>query len=104
MASEEARKAAADLADALGCEAIARIIRNDRSDVPHSAVAPFLHAFEAFEQRIVERERERCAGICDEQTRLNVQARRDRADDTLAFEFNGLGNVIAAAIRSADHG
>ncbi len=42
---------------------------------------------------------EKAAGVAEEQTRLNVQARIDRADDDLAFQFQGLGNVIATAIR-----
>lgn len=47
---------------------------------------------------------ERCAAICEEQTRLNVQARVDRADDELAFQFQGLGNVISTAIRDEGAG
>lgn len=42
----------------------------------------------------------RAAEVAREQTRLNAKARRDRADDELAFEFEGLGNVIATAIEA----
>ncbi len=42
---------------------------------------------------------ERCAKVAEEQTEANVKARQDRADDELAFQFAGLGKVIAAAIR-----
>lgn len=43
---------------------------------------------------------ERCAKVAEEQAQQNAQARRDRADDALAFEFDGLGSVIATAIRA----
>ena len=44
---------------------------------------------------------EHFAGVAEGKTRLNANARRDRADDELAFQFEGLGSVIAAAIREA---
>jgi len=47
---------------------------------------------------------EDAAKVAEEQTRLNAQARRDRADDALAFEFQGLGDVITAAIRLLPQG
>jgi hypothetical protein len=47
---------------------------------------------------------EDAAKVAEEQTRLNVQARRDRADDALAFEFQGLGDVITTAIRRLSQG
>jgi hypothetical protein len=46
--------------------------------------------------------RAEAARVAGEQARLNAGARRDRADDELAFEFEGLGNVISAAILAID--
>lgn len=102
MASEEARKAAADLADALGCEVIARIIRNVRSDVSHSTVAPFLHAFEAFRAETVERERERCLGVLRDYIRDISDT--DAPDTSVGVEYCQVMYERIAAIRSADHG
>ena len=42
---------------------------------------------------------EEAARACEAQTEANAKARVDRADDALAFEFRGLGAVIATAIR-----
>jgi len=43
---------------------------------------------------------EEAAKVVEQQSEVNARARIDRADDELAFEFRGLGNVIATAIRA----
>ena len=42
---------------------------------------------------------EEAAKVAETQAEANAKARVDRADDELAFEFRGIGKVIAAAIR-----
>jgi hypothetical protein len=43
---------------------------------------------------------EECARVAEQKTCRCAQDRTDRADDELAFQFHGLGRVIAAAIRT----
>jgi len=56
----------------------------------------FVQAFAAHRLSAIEE----AANVAEQQSEVNARARIDRADDELAFEFRGLGNVIATAIRA----
>ena len=70
----------------------------------HVDESPLIQAFARHRQTARERALDEAAEACEAQAEANARARVDRADDELAFEFRGLGVVIASQIRKLKEG